>query len=126
MVTAAPPRRPLRRAPAQRMPTPARLASPAAALQVLRRDRIVGPLGVPEDRDDPPAGAIVQELNAVDAARERLRIRLRGLRVIRAEYVRDVAEPLRSAPDLAFEETTLLQHRPARSRVLLRREQEVP
>src|SRR5688572_31774498 len=99
------------------MPLPGRRASPAGPLQVLRRYRIVGALGVPEDRDDPPAGAVVQELDAVDAARERLRIRLRVLRVIRAEHVRDVAEALHAAPDLALEETALLQHRPARRRI---------
>src|ERR1044072_6744348 len=31
-------------------------------------------LGLPDDADDPPAFAVVHELNAVDAARERLRV----------------------------------------------------
>src|SRR5262245_11184548 len=79
--------------------------------QILLRDWVVGALGIPEDRHDPPPRAVVHELEAVDAAGERLRIFLRATRFVRAERVRDVSERVRLAADLAFEEAILFEVR---------------
>src|SRR2546423_13643613 len=46
----------------------------ACALKILFRERHLRRLGLPEDADDPPALAVVHQLDAVDAARERLRV----------------------------------------------------
>src|SRR4029453_4200430 len=89
----------------------------ASLRQVLLREWVVGPLGIPEDRHDPPPRAGVHELNAVDAAGERLRVLLGATRLVGAERVRDGAERFRLAADLALEEPVLLEHRPGSSDV---------
>src|SRR5262249_47869721 len=76
--------------------------------QILRRDRLVSRLCVPEDRHNPPPHPVVVQLKAVDAAREWLAIR-RALRVVRAERVQHGTECIGGAVNLAFEETLPLQ-----------------
>lgn len=80
--------------------------------------RIVGPLFVPEDADDPPALAVIEELNAVDAAREG---RFAGVvaRFIAAEDLRDVAEGFDAAVNGRFEKTVLEEVSAATSDVVL-------
>src|ERR1700722_2946760 len=65
--------------------------------------RIVRALFVPQDADDPPAFAVVEKLEAVDAARER---RFAGgvTRFVAAENLGDVAEGLHAIDDGTFEE----------------------
>src|SRR5688572_10729140 len=82
-----------------------------ALLQVLRRDRVVRSLAIPVHRHDPPTLAVVQQLNAVDPARERLRVLGGTLRVVRAERVSHVAERVRLSADLALEEPVALEVR---------------
>lgn len=53
------------------------------ALQILLRDRIVGGLGLPEDREDPPTFTVINELETIDAAQERFFVGLAPKRVIR-------------------------------------------
>lgn len=67
---------------------------------------IVRPLGVPKDADDPPALAVVEQLEAIDAARERS---LTGgmARFVAAENLSNVAKGLDAIDDGAFEETVL-------------------
>src|SRR5678815_1591628 len=89
----------------------------ASLRQVLLRDRGVGSRGIPEDRHDPPPRAVVHELDAVDAAGERLRILLGVARFVGAEELRDVSERIRLAADLAFEEAILLEVRAGTSDV---------
>lgn len=68
--------------------------------------RIVGALFVPEDADDPPAFAVVEELKAVDSAREgRIASVVAGL--VAAEDLRHVAEDFDAAVDGRFEKTVL-------------------
>jgi len=67
---------------------------------------VVGALGVPEDADDPPAFAVVEELDAVDAAREGCFAGgVAGF--VAAEDLRDVAVGFDAVDDRAFEETIL-------------------
>src|ERR1035437_181165 len=69
-----------------------------------RRYLVPRPLAVPVDRHHPPARAVVVQLDAVDPARERLRVVGRVPRLVRAEGLRDVAVGLRGARDLLLEE----------------------
>src|SRR5579863_4276767 len=66
-------------------------------------ERIARALLVPEDADDPPAIAVIEKLNAVDAARERLAARS-AARFIAAENLRDVAELFDAIGDGRFVE----------------------
>src|SRR5690606_16187049 len=72
------------------------------------RNPVVFPLAVPEDRDDPPARSVVEELDAVDAPGERLGIRGRAQGLVGAEHVGDVAEAVLASADLALEEAVAL------------------
>src|SRR5258708_40309377 len=78
--------------------------------QILRRNRLVRRLCVPEDRHDPPARSIAVQLEAVDPAREWLAVRS-ALRVVGTEGVQHGAECLGGAVNLAFEKTLPLQAR---------------
>jgi len=70
------------------------------------RERIIGPLFVPEDADDPPALAVVENLKAVDAAREgRFAEGVAGF--VAAEDLSNVAEGFDAAVDGRFEKTVL-------------------
>src|SRR5882672_8468497 len=72
------------------------------------RERIVGALLVPEDADNPPALAIVGQLDAVDAAGEgRLTGGAAGF--VAAEDVGDVAKRLDAADDRTLEKTVLCE-----------------
>src|SRR5882672_8739458 len=68
------------------------LCSARPLLQILRRNRIVRALGAPIDGHHPPPSAVVEQLNAVDAPRERLLVRGGTSRLIRAECVHETAE----------------------------------
>src|SRR5215813_7310452 len=61
---------------------------------VLWRDRVVGALAVPGERDDPPSGAVVHELDRMDAAVDRLGIPRRVARLERRKDLADFAEAL--------------------------------
>src|SRR4051812_23866877 len=69
--------------------------------------RVAGPLGVPVDGDDPPAGAVPEELGAIKPPRER-GLAFRPPRLVGAEDVGDVAEGLGASGDLALKESGLL------------------
>ena len=84
------------------------LSAPAPR-QILRRDRVVGALPQPVDGHDPPAGAVVQQLEGVDAAGEGFRIRLQPARLVGAERVRDDPVLLGDAVDLDLVEAVLLE-----------------
>src|SRR6185503_15472139 len=88
---------------------------------VLRRNRGIRTLGLPVHGHNPPSRAVVQQLNAVDTARERLGVVGLATRFIRAEPVRDGAEGLAGPRDLALEEAVALQIGTRRARVLVRR-----
>src|SRR5437588_11756179 len=79
----------------------------ACALKILLRERRARRLGLPEDADDPPALAVVHQLDAVDAAREGLRVVGLVAALIRAPGVDDVAVGLDAARDLPFVEALL-------------------
>lgn len=67
-------------------------------------ERIVGALFVPQDADDPPALAVVEELKAVDAACEGgFASVVAGF--VAAEDLSDIAKSLDAAADGRFEET---------------------
>jgi len=69
-------------------------------------ERIIRALFVPEDANDPPALAVVEELKAVDAAREgRFAEGVAGF--VAAEDLGDVAEGFDAAVDGRFEKTVL-------------------
>src|SRR6266850_3772793 len=70
------------------------------------RERIVGALFVPEDGDDPPAFAIVGQLDAVNAAGEG-RFTGGAAGFVAAEDLGDVAKRLDATDDRAFEKTVL-------------------
>src|SRR5262249_30893906 len=73
---------------------------------------IAGALVVPRDREHPPAVAVVEELDAVDAADEGL-LAGRACELVRGEDVRDVSEDELAARDFDLEEGILLEHRRA-------------
>src|SRR5262249_41033987 len=91
------------------------LASPR---QILRRNRLVGRLRVPEDCHNPPPRPIVVQLKTVDATRERLALRS-ALRIVSTEGVQHGAECLGRAVNLAFEETLPLPPRAGGGNVAL-------
>src|SRR5437764_15116055 len=68
---------------------------------ILRRQRMLRVLGLPHDRDHVPALAVVEELKAVDAARERLPAFFTP-RLIGAKDVDDVGEALLLARQFAL------------------------
>src|SRR5580765_707464 len=80
-----------------------RLCSFPALRQVGLRNRVVGALLVPNRRRDPPALAVPEKLDAVDAARQDRAVRLLP-RLVRREHVGNVAESLRDAVDLTLVE----------------------
>src|ERR1035437_1767090 len=88
-------------------------------LEELRRDLIPRPFAVPVDRHHPPARAVVEQLDAVDPARERFRVASHMPRLVRAERLRDVAVGLRGPRDLFLEEPGLLEARTCGRRVLV-------
>src|SRR5882724_10342411 len=71
-------------------------------------ERIVGALFVPEDGDDPPAFAIVGQLDAVNATGEG-RFTGGATGFVATEDVGDVAKRLDTAHDRAFEKTVLCE-----------------
>src|SRR2546423_11897386 len=79
----------------------------ACALKILLRERRARRLGLPEDADDPPALAVVHQLYAVDAARERLRVVGLVSALVRAPSVDDMAVGFDAARDLFFVEALL-------------------
>src|ERR1017187_4070291 len=88
-------------------------------LKESRRDLIPLALAVPVDRHHPPARAIIEQLDAVDPAGERLLVGGRVPRLVRAEGLRDVAVGLRGSRDLLLEEPRLLEPRAGGGRVLV-------
>ena len=68
--------------------------------------RIIRPLFVPEDADDPPTLAIIEKLQAIDPARKGL---FAGVMAgfITAENLSDIAEGFDAAVDGRFEKTVL-------------------
>src|SRR5205085_12569535 len=70
------------------------------ALEVLCRERRPRRLGLPEDADDPPTLAVVHQLDAVDAARERPGVCGLVAAFVRAPRVDDVAVGFGAARDL--------------------------
>src|SRR5947209_5563533 len=79
----------------------------SCALEILLRERRLRRLTLPEDADDPPPLSVVHQLDAVDAARERLRVFWRVAALIRAPNVDDVAVGFDAARDLLFVEALL-------------------
>src|SRR5437588_12766824 len=77
----------------------------ACALKILLRERRARRLGFPEDADHPPTLAVVHQLYAVDAARERLRVVGLVAALVCAPGVDDVAVGFDAARDLPFVET---------------------
>ena len=75
------------------------------ALEIFLGQRRALGLALPVDRHDPPAPAVVHELDAIDAALEGFGVVRLMARLIRAEDVRDVTELLGAARALALEET---------------------
>jgi len=71
-------------------------------------ERVVGALFVPEDGDDPPALAIVGQLDAVNAAGEG-RFTCGAAGFVAGEDLGDVAKRLDAAHDRAFEKTVLCE-----------------
>jgi hypothetical protein len=72
------------------------------------RQWIGGGFFVPQDAEDPPAGPVVEELDAVDAAGEELFVG--GVaRFVAAEDLRDVAEFLDAVDDGGFEEAVSIE-----------------
>lgn len=64
---------------------------------------------LPIDGHDPPAIAVVEQLNAVDPAHERFRIVYGVARFVRAPDVRDMPELFRAPRNFALKESVLLQ-----------------
>jgi len=75
-----------------------------STLKVLFRNRVLRTLVLPVDRQDPPATSIVEQLNAVDPAHERLGIVRIVARLVCAPNMRDLAELFDSARDFLFVE----------------------
>src|SRR2546423_6245466 len=76
----------------------------ACALKIFFRERRLRRLGLPEDADDPPALAVVHQLDAVDAAREGLRVVGLVATFVCAPGVDDVAVGFDAARDLLLVE----------------------
>src|SRR5690606_14532479 len=87
--------------------------------QVLSRDRGVWRLVLPEDRDHPPAAAIIPELDAVDAPHEGLRVVGGPARLVGREDLDHVAELVGPTADLPLEEAVLLETRAGAADVLV-------
>src|SRR5690349_2472140 len=68
--------------------------------------RIVAALLVPQDADNPPARAVVEQLNTVDAASER-RFSGTATGLVAAEDLRDVSKSFDAIHDRAFEKGML-------------------
>ena len=62
---------------------------------------------LPIDRRDPPAIAVVEQLNAVDPARERFGIIYIVARFVRAPDMRDMPELFGAPPNFFFEKSVL-------------------
>ena len=70
------------------------------------RKKIIAALLVPHDAEHPPAGAVVEKLNTIDAASKRFLGR--GVaRLITAEDLGDITETLDAIDDGGFEESVL-------------------
>src|SRR6516162_2151455 len=67
--------------------------------QIFDWDGIIRVFRLPEDSDNPPAFAIVHQLDAIDPAGKRFGIGGIASRFIRAENMRDVAEDFSLARD---------------------------
>src|ERR1700730_14353030 len=80
-------------------------------LQIFFRNRLRGILVLPVDRQNPPALAIVEKLNAVDSAHKRLRILWIVARLVCAPHVRDLTELLNTTLDFLFVESVFLESR---------------
>src|SRR2546421_8137519 len=81
-----------------------REAGSACALKILLRERRVRRLGFPEDADYPPTLAVVHQLYAVDAARERLRVIGLVSALVCAPGVGDLGRGIDAARDPFFVE----------------------
>src|SRR5678816_177035 len=80
----------------------------------------------PEDADHPPPGAVEAQLEAVDAASERLLVGGEALAVVRAEDLHDVAVTVDVPAELLLEEPVLLERRARRRDVLVHRPDQEP
>src|SRR5207245_38273 len=79
-----------------------------ARVQVLVRDRRLGRFALPVNRYDPPAFAVVEQLNAVDSAREWLaRLLVAGL--VGAEHLGNVAVLFHTSGDFALEKSFFVE-----------------
>src|SRR5687767_15601862 len=72
--------------------------------EIRRGNRIRRTLRVPDHGRDPPSFAVVDELDRVDPALERLRVGTGAARLVRRENVADVSEAVGAPRDLALEE----------------------
>ncbi len=86
--------------------------------QQLFRERLSGPLFIPLGKRDPPARTVPKHFNAVYATSDDRSVR-RITGFIRAEHMRDVAEALRRAMDLAFVEPLFCKEALRSVRILL-------
>lgn len=102
------------------------LGSTLFAGQELARDRVVRLLALPQKGNDPPSGAVIHELQRVDAAIERLLVLGVVLRFVGAEHVGHAAKGVNVATNLPFEEAFLLHDRGGLLDVIVHRKLEVP
>src|SRR5260370_6677962 len=70
-----------------------------------------GILVLPVDRQNPPALAVVEKLNAVDSAHEWFRIVRVVARLVGAPHVRDLTKLLNTTRDFLFVESIFLENR---------------
>src|SRR6476659_5585030 len=75
--------------------------------QIFSRQRVLFVFTLPEHRNDPPALAVVHQLNAVDAAREWLFFVFGVARFVSAEEVGNTAEFFDAPGHFTFKETVL-------------------
>src|SRR5581483_3853545 len=78
-----------------------------ASLQIFFRNWIFVAFLLPIDIYDPPAMAVVKQLDAVDSAHERFEILLVMTRFVRTPYVSDVSELFGVPGDFLFEKSVL-------------------
>src|SRR2546430_17495420 len=73
--------------------------------KVVRRKRVFGAFVLPINADDPPPRAIIEQLEAVDPAHERIGILGIVPRLVRAPDMSDSAKLLGSSHDFFFKKT---------------------
>src|SRR5579863_910716 len=96
------------------------------ARQKLRRQPVRGRFALPHDRHDPPPVSVEEQLETVDPALERGRVRGLVARFVRAEHLRNIGPALRFAGDLALVKAVPLEIRVAARDVLVRRNRQRP